>query len=213
MDTEHLYAVLDVLPWGAFVVTMDRRIVYWGSLARRLLGYTSESVVGRRCADIPSGLGRYGLTVDCDGGCACLRYARGGLVPSPSLLEMRCSWGELKTVEVTPVALSSVGSLGNVLVYLLDVGRGAEVLSRPGWVLAPDGISRASALASELTPREFDVLRLVALGWSNEYVAGELGVTLNTVRAHVANLRRKLDADSRFEAVMTALRLGILELR
>ena len=58
-----------------------------------------------------------------------------------------------------------------------------------------------------------DVLRLVALGWRNEYIADELGVTLNTVRAHVTNLRHKLDADSRYGAVMAALRLGMLELR
>ena len=36
---------------------------------------------------------------------------------------------------------------------------------------------------------------------------------MNTVRTHVANLRGKLDAVDRFEAVMAALRLGILDLR
>ena len=50
----------------------------------------------------------------------------------------------------------------------------------------------------------------MALGWENEYIAAELEVTLHTVRSHVANLRRKLNAKSRFEAVMTATRLGIL---
>ena len=39
------------------------------------------------------------------------------------------------------------------------------------------------------------------------------GVTLNTMRANVTNLRHKLDADSRYGAVMAALRLGSLELR
>ena len=63
-----------------------------------------------------------------------------------------------------------------------------------------------------LTPRELEVLRLVALGWENEYIAAELEVTVNTVRSHVANLRRKLNAKSRFEAIMTATRLGILSL-
>ena len=57
------------------------------------------------------------------------------------------------------------------------------------------------------------MLRLVALGWHNEYIVDELGVTLNTVRAHVTKLRHKLDADSRYGAVMAALRLGIPELR
>ena len=55
--------------------------------------------------------------------------------------------------------------------------------------------------------------RLVALGWSNERIGDEMGVTLNTVRTHLANLRGKLDAETRLEAVMAAVRLGILELR
>ena len=61
-----------------------------------------------------------------------------------------------------------------------------------------------------LTPRELEVLRLMALGWETEYIAAELEVTHHTVRSHVANLRRKLNAKSRFEAVMTATRLGML---
>ena len=63
-----------------------------------------------------------------------------------------------------------------------------------------------------LTPRELEVLRLMALGWETGYIAAESEVTLHTVRSHVANLRRKLNAKSRFEAVMTATRLGILSL-
>ena len=63
-----------------------------------------------------------------------------------------------------------------------------------------------------LTPRELEVLRLLALGWENEYIASELEVTVHTVRSHVANLRRKLNAKSRFEAVITATRLGIISL-
>ena len=51
-----------------------------------------------------------------------------------------------------------------------------------------------------------------ALGWENDYIAAELEVTLHTVRSHVANLWLKLNAKSRFEAVMTATRLGILSL-
>ena len=63
-----------------------------------------------------------------------------------------------------------------------------------------------------LTPRELEVLRLLALGSEHEYIAAELEATLHTVRSHVANLRRKLNAKSRFEAVMTATRLGIISL-
>ena len=119
---------------------------------------------------------------------------------------------ELKIVDVTPLALASVGPLGRVLVYQLDVGERESVEARPGWVVSARTGEAGYAGDVILTPREMDVLRLVALGWRNEYIADELGVTLNTVRAHVTNVRHKLDADSRYGAVMAALRLGILEL-
>ena len=214
LEAEQLYAALDGLPWACFAMTLDQRIVYWGKGAREALGYAPGTVLGRRCSEVPSGLDRYGLTADCGEGCACLRYARVGMVPSPVSLEMRSAWGELKTIEVKPLAVAGVCSLGRVLVYLLDVGRREEVVVGPSWVVSAvaSGVG-AEAGEVSLTPREVEVLRLVALGWGNEFIAEELRVTVFTVRTHIANLRRKLGANDRFEAVMTALRLGILELR
>ena len=51
---------------------------------------------------------------------------------------------------------------------------------------------------------------VVALGWGNAAVAAELGVTLNTVRTHLANVRSKLGARTRMQAVVVAARLGLL---
>ena len=133
----------------------------------------------------------YGLTADCGEGCACLRYARVGMVPSPVSLEMRSAWGDLKTIEVKPLAVAGVCSLGRVLVYLLDVGRREEVGGGPSWVVSAvaSGVGTEAGEVS-LTPREVEVLRLVVLGWGNEFIAEELQVTVFTVRTHIANLRR-----------------------
>ena len=116
-------------------MTLDQTIVYWSQGARDLLGYAPGAVLGRRYADIPSDLDPYGLTADCAEGCACLRYARVGMVASSASLGIRCAWGELKSVEVMPVALAPVGSLGRLLVYLLDVRQSPVVNVGPGWVL------------------------------------------------------------------------------
>ena len=212
LEIERLYAVLDGLPWGSFVVTLDQRILYWSQRARALLGYDPGAMVGRRCWEVPNGLDRFGLTADCDGGCSCLRYARAGLVPAATTLEMRSASGEVHLVDVMPLALAPVGSLDRLLVYLMDVREAPAAALAPGWILGAD----AGAVGddeSALTAWEMDVLRLVALGWSNERIGDELGVTLNTVRTHLANLRAKLDAETRLEAVMAGLRLGLLELR
>ena len=63
-----------------------------------------------------------------------------------------------------------------------------------------------------LSEREIQVLRLVAQGNSNKRVASELGVSEDTVKAHMKNVCSKLSAKDRTHAVTIALRRGILEL-
>ncbi len=63
-----------------------------------------------------------------------------------------------------------------------------------------------------LSEREIQVLRLVAQGNSNKRVAAELGVTEETIKAHMSSIFAKLDANDRTHAVTIALRRGILEL-
>jgi DNA-binding CsgD family transcriptional regulator len=59
-----------------------------------------------------------------------------------------------------------------------------------------------------LTPREIEVLRLVAAGATNDAIARQLGRVARTVEFHLANARAKLHANSRTQAVVAALRLG-----
>jgi DNA-binding NarL/FixJ family response regulator len=70
--------------------------------------------------------------------------------------------------------------------------------------------TRRSPPGGDLTARESDVLQLVGAGHSNQQVAAELGISVNTVRNHVAHILEKLDAHSRLEAVAAAGRLGLL---
>ena len=66
--------------------------------------------------------------------------------------------------------------------------------------------------ASLLTPREQDVLLLLAEGLPNKGVASRLGVSEHTVKFHVNSIMGKLNAQSRTEAVTLATRLGLLPL-
>ena len=70
-------------------------------------------------------------------------------------------------------------------------------------------VQQASA---RLTSREREVLTLVAAGISNKGIARELQVSPNTVKFHIAAILEKLDAASRAEAVVAALRRGDLTL-
>jgi DNA-binding NarL/FixJ family response regulator len=63
-----------------------------------------------------------------------------------------------------------------------------------------------------LTPREIEVVRLLALGLPNKAIAPRLGISENTVKYHVAAILAKLSAQSRAEAVMLAARMGVIPL-
>ncbi|MDC6684756.1 helix-turn-helix transcriptional regulator, partial [Leclercia adecarboxylata] len=64
----------------------------------------------------------------------------------------------------------------------------------------------------ELTPRELDVLALLAEGASNKMIAQRLGISVHTAKFHVGSLLDKLDATGRTDAVAQAARRGVINL-
>ena len=65
----------------------------------------------------------------------------------------------------------------------------------------------------DLTPRELEVLTLLADGLPNREIAGKLFVTERTVKFHVGSILSKLDAANRTEAARIAARRGLVEPR
>jgi DNA-binding NarL/FixJ family response regulator len=63
-----------------------------------------------------------------------------------------------------------------------------------------------------LTPRETDILRLIAAGNANKEIGSQLGLTEDTVKSHVKKILVKLDANDRTHAVTIALKRGLIEL-
>jgi DNA-binding CsgD family transcriptional regulator len=99
----------------------------------------------------------------------------------------------------------------------------AQLLAEtPGLRLAQPGEAADAALVSAraspadpdvpLTPRESEVLRHLAEGASNKTIARRLGISVHTVKFHVASLLDKLDATGRTDAVAHAARLGVIQL-
>ena len=62
-----------------------------------------------------------------------------------------------------------------------------------------------------LTPRQREVLRLASSGATYKEIAHTLGVSSRTARNHLANLYQRLEVHTRAEAVMCAVRLGVVE--
>jgi DNA-binding NarL/FixJ family response regulator len=87
-------------------------------------------------------------------------------------------------------------------------------------VLHPDMAARSTATpagpseeeATVLTPREIDILEMMAEGLSNRLIAARLAISRHTVKFHVASILAKLAAGSRTEAVTTGVRQGLIAL-
>jgi DNA-binding NarL/FixJ family response regulator len=77
-------------------------------------------------------------------------------------------------------------------------------------VLRKLGGAPAAAAHSPLTPRETEILRLVAGGIGNAEIGERLSISLGTVKGHVADILDKLAASDRAQAAVTAYRRGLI---
>ncbi len=110
---------------------------------------------------------------------------------------------------VAPVAI-----LGLMAVWFVGLNQGKELYrrfydeelsslrQRPG--------DEALAPIAHLTPREIQVLGYVAQGLANKFIATELGISENTVKNFVSRVLTKLDANDRTEAVVIAIKHGVI---
>src|SRR5438034_6636563 len=93
---------------------------------------------------------------------------------------------------------------------LFSVGRGLTVGVGRGFT--PRQTDDDDSFEEPLTPREIDVLELLAEGLANKAIAARLGISDQTVKFHVASICGKLGAANRTDAVRRAVRRGLVSL-
>jgi two-component system, NarL family, nitrate/nitrite response regulator NarL len=93
---------------------------------------------------------------------------------------------------------------------LIPVNLFASAIARQRRLAAAQG-QREKRLA-EFTPRELEVLRVLATGSTTISMASELGIAPHTVEWHLRHVIEKLGVHSKLQAVVAAVRLGIIEL-
>lgn len=101
--------------------------------------------------------------------------------------------------------LQKSASRDELLAALRHVARGARSLS-------PEMARRLAAhrLGPAITPREREILALIAAGRANKEIAASLGISEDTVKRHVSHILEKLDVSDRAQATAVAIRRGII---
>jgi len=72
--------------------------------------------------------------------------------------------------------------------------------------------SEAEGFISPLTPREKEILNYIAKGYLNKQIAAELDISEQTIKNHVTSILRKLNANARTEAVVVAIKQGLISI-
>jgi DNA-binding NarL/FixJ family response regulator len=99
---------------------------------------------------------------------------------------------------------------GRLAAALEAVARGLLVVDGALAELLPRRRSTGPALVEPLTPRETEVLQLLAEGLANKAIAARLGISEHTAKFHVNAILGKLGAETRTEALVHAARLGLV---
>ena len=208
-----------------------QRIVLWNPAATSILGYSpSEALGGMRVEDLVperfkaqhrAGMARYRET------------GRGRYIDANKLLDLPAlaKSGEEVRVELSlsPIASKDGNGGAYVLAIVRDVTMrnraeeyaaqllrhlSGEPVSEPYTTLTDVSSEPRASLQEahtvELTARELEVLRLLALGKTNRQIAQEMLVSVSSVKAYVGRVTKKLGVCDRTQAAVRAIELGLL---
>ena len=187
---------LETAPYGAYAVDLTQTIVFWNPQAERILGYEAHQVLGRKCYEVLQGLTIDGSGPFCVRNCPGIIAARGGQIPPVADARVQCASGQRRQVIVIPLITADEADRP-VLIHMFHE--------------APAGALEADEAGPlHLTPRELEVLRLLALGLRPAEIAGRLSVSVHTVRKHISNASEKLHSHGMMSAVLAAQRRRLI---
>ncbi len=206
-------------PWAAtgdpaFVVDHTYRIRLWNSAAERYLGHRPQQVLGKPCTEVLQGCDPAGRLV-CTFPCRPRLRLAAGAPPAAFPLAVRAADGTQR-----PSVMSLVPLPGGWVAHLVHTGERLHQLEQflsqlQALLRALEGAPAPAGTPPppppvHLTPREQEVLALLAQGARTDDLMRRLVVTRSTVRKHVQSLLHKLGARNRLEAVSIARRRGLL---
>jgi PAS domain S-box-containing protein len=206
-----------------FCVDRDLRIALWNEPIKELLGYSAKEVLGRHCYSLLGCRNGSGQPL-CHDNCMELleKNPPKKLTPTREFLA-HAKNGRDVWVNISTIFMPSRSKNMNILVHIFrDISfqkgleRFIESLQVEVTKLSmkpendPPKTVPDSPPPATITGREEEILRLLASGASTRAIAKKLFISSGTVRNHINNILSKLDVHSRLEAVILALRRGLI---
>ncbi len=199
-------SLLDIARFGACVADVGGEIIYWNRGAEEITGISAADALGRRSHDVIRALASDMASSSPDPGEASSGEA-------PAVAEERAA-GTMQ-LALVPVVLTDLADRNTLVAYLFDASSVSVASGSTGF--AADALRAArrpspdtAAGVSRLSPREEEILRHMAAGAQTEQIAEDLDISIHTVRNHIRGLRTKLGARTKLDAVVIAMREGLL---
>ena len=199
VSQNEFFALLGIARFGACAATSEGIVVFWNRRAEQIVGVAASQAIGRRYRDVINSAQHPSPEDDSQPS-----EHRTRLADASASAVIETDAGDMLTVHLFdgPDTLGvPARSLASSLASSLDPAAGP---------MRRRAASPDASATERLTPREVQILRLVATGFSTEQIASDLSISVHTVRNHVRGLRRKLNAKTKLDAVVTALRRQLL---
>ena len=202
---------------AAFTVDLQGEIRTWNKAAENLFGHPASTAVGQECSALLKGRLDTRTPVCCQS-CDVLECVRAGREVSNFDMEICTRAGRRVWVNVSLLVTNEDHTERRLIIHMMrDIGRRkqAEQLTSEMFRIARSLVNNAEQ-SSELPPivpltlKEIKILRLLAGGKVTNEVAGELRISMSTLRNHISRVNQKLHTRNRTEAVMKALKWGII---
>jgi PAS domain S-box-containing protein len=215
MFAADVYKLFEGTADAAFAVTLEGEICFWNAAAERLFGYRAADVLDKTCDDVLKGTGALGTAVYTRGCSVQCCAAHTDSIPTFDLEVTTCS-GQRKWVSVSTIAFEDSRLHRRLIVHLShDIGKRkageeafAKILDISKQVVSI-GEGQLAPVES-LSHQEQRILMLFAQSKNSGQVANELGITLPTLRNHLHAINQKLRTHNRLEAVLHAMRRGLI---
>ncbi len=212
-----VYKLLEGTANAAFVVSLESEIVFWNRAAERLFGYQAAEVLGKTCHSILQGRGALGTFV-CGAGCSAHDCAAGKTEVPNFDLEVVTKPGQPLWVSVSTIVFADSRTGERLVAHLAhDISERKKIeeafthwLEFSKEALALGNGQPHLAPVTALSEQEKRILRLFAKAKNSGQVAKELGITLPTVRNHLSAINQKLRTHNRLEAVLHAMKRGLI---